>query len=114
VASTPPPLPPSKPPTVEYQRPLPPGQSLSGSQTYNLVSDTVTGVNVRWKDNVYQLLAGAIVSVVAALCVAGAKSLPFAPAIIIGIIGGFVLGVFGWGIFLAIYRGLRHARGKHD
>ena len=32
-------------------------QTMTGRQTYNLVTDTVVGPNVRWKDNLFQGLA---------------------------------------------------------
>lgn len=34
--------------------PSPAGNAPSGSEIYNIVTDTVIGVNVRWKDNVVQ------------------------------------------------------------
>ena len=84
-----------------------------GRQAYNVVTDVVTGPNVRLKDNCLQ-----------ALCIL--ICLPL--GIVIGVLsaddrgfGGFVgglfgvlVGLFGSGIFLMIYRAVRHARGKHD
>ena len=34
-----------------------PQPQVSGRQVYNLVTDTTTGVNVRWKDNLFQAIA---------------------------------------------------------
>lgn len=90
---------------------------------YNIVSDTVVGVNIRKSDNLFQLKVilvcvliavplGAIVGTllsdadtrwVAAL--AGSLALGFA---------GVVLGLFGSGIYLMVYRAVRHWKGKHD
>ena len=33
---------------------------------------------------------------------------------LVGGFGGLIVGLLASGIFLMIYRGLRHARGKHD
>ncbi len=95
----------------------------TGREAYNIVSDTVVGLNVRKSDNLFQLkvilvcvllgvpfggVAGAMLSdaghrVVGA--VAGGIAVGFA---------GVVLGLFGSGIYLMIYRTVRHMKGKHD
>lgn len=97
---------------------LPPGvrapRSLSGVETYNVVSDTVIGVNVRGKDNLFQFLAIVVAAIlgigIGALVsprdrVSGAVFGGFA-----GLVGGLLLS----GIALMIYRAVRHASGKHD
>jgi len=87
--------------------------ALSGRETYNIVSDTVVGANVRLKDNVLQavvigvcLLLGTVIgAVVTRDRIAGA------------VLGGFIgllAGLFGSGIFLMVYRAVRHLRGRHD
>jgi uncharacterized membrane protein YedE/YeeE len=96
------------------QRPIPvPPQSLSARQAYNIVADTVGGPNVRLKDNLYQGLAILICVIAGALVGAIAVRERLAGVIVGGLIG-MVAGLFGSGIFLMIYRSLRHARGRHD
>jgi hypothetical protein len=99
------------------------GSSTTGREAYNIVSDTVAGLNVRKSDNLFQLkvilvcvllgvpiggVAGAMLSDGgnrAAGAVAGGIGLGFA---------GVVLGLFGSGIYLMVYRTVRHLKGKHD
>ena len=100
-----------------------PDKSATGREAYNIVSDTVVGMNIRKSDNLFQLkvilvcvligvpvgaIAGALLSdsnnrLVGAL--GGGLGLGFA---------GVVLGLFGSGIYLMIYRAVRHLKGKHD
>jgi hypothetical protein len=88
-------------------------EGLTGQQTYNLVTDTVTGVNLRLADNLIQGLA------VFAGCVCGAgigalvAEERVAGALIGGLIG-VIVGLFTSGIGLMIYRGLKHLKGRHD
>ena len=87
---------------------------LSASQaTYNTLSDTVTGANLRFSDNCLQatcilacLLLGAVIGAVFV-------QEPIPGAITGGLIG-IVVGLLGSGIFLMIYRDIRHMKGKHD
>jgi len=111
-----------------YVSPEAPGESTAGSSTagrdaYNIVSDTVVGMNVRKSDNLFQLkvilvcvLAGVPLGAIAGALLAdsgnrmlgalgGALGLGFA---------GVILGLFGSGIYLMIYRAVRHVRGQHD
>jgi hypothetical protein len=91
-----------------------PDDQLTPRQTYNVISDTVTGANFRWKDNLFQalfILLGLILGVVIGLVVMSDNR------IIGALTGGFVgllAGLLVSGIFLLIYRGMRHARGQHD
>jgi hypothetical protein len=100
-----------------------PTSAATASETYNIISDTVVGVNVRKSDNLFQLkvilvcvfigvpigaIAGAVLSdsenrLIGAL--AGGFGLGFA---------GVVLGLFGSGIYLMLYRAVCHLRGRHD
>lgn len=88
--------------------------------TYNVVTDTVTGVNVRWKDNKFQAIFVFISIVVTAtlgVILATLNSpwnLPWHGGALIGSFAGLVIGIFGSGIFLMIYRAARHISGKHD
>ena len=76
-----------------------PSEPMSGRQAYNLVADTVTGPNVRLRDNLYQALAIFIGLVLGA---------------VVGAFVGLLAGLFGSGLFLMIYRAVQHARGRHD
>ncbi len=90
-----------------------PDQPVTGRQAYNLVTDTVGGPNVRLKDNLYQGLA----ILVCLLMGAGIGCLAVTERLMGALLGGFLgllVGLFGSGIFLMIYRAARHARGKHD
>ena len=87
---------------------------------YNVVTDTVTGVNVRWSDNKFQaifvsasvVLASLTGAVLAAL---NARwNLPWYGGALIGSFAGLVIGIFASGIFLMFYRAARHIKGKHD
>lgn len=96
-----------KPPAETRQQPL------TGNDTYHLVSDVVVGPNVRLKDNLYQGLAifiCLVLGVVVGLLTATDRILG-------AVLGGFIgllAGLFGSGIFLMIFRAIRHARGRHD
>lgn len=88
-------------------------QPMTSRQTYNLFTDTVTGPNVRLKDNLYQGLA----ILACMLLGAGIGFLVMSDGVAGALVGGFigmVVGLLGSGIYLMIYRTVRHARGKHD
>jgi hypothetical protein len=88
-------------------------EGLTGRQAYNVVSDTVTGANVRLSDN---LLQAAIIGVFLILG-AGIGALMVEVRIMGAMIGGVVgliAGLIGSGIFLMIYRAVMHMRGRHD
>lgn len=90
-----------------------PPQPVSGRQAYNLVTDTVAGPNLRLKDNLVQ--AGVIF--VCCLLGAGFGALSVndrMPGLLMGGFAGMVVGFFGSGLFLMIYRAARHIQGKHD
>lgn len=90
-----------------------PKQPLTGRQVYNLVSDTVTGPNLRLKDNLYQ---GLTILICLALG-AGIGFLAATDGLMGALLGGFIgllVGLFGSGLFLMILRAMRHARGQHD
>ena len=84
---------------------------LSAKQTYNAITDTVTGANVRWKDNLFQavgiffcVLLGAGVGYLVNETVGA----------VIGVIAGLIGGVLVTGTILMIYRAIQHSRGEHD
>jgi hypothetical protein len=87
---------------------------------YNVVTDTVTGVNVRWSDNKFQALFVLISMVVSSLLGAllavlnSQWDLPWYGGALIGSFAGLVIGIFASGIFLMFYRAARHIKGKHD
>ena len=88
--------------------------------TYNVISDTVTGVNVRWSDNRFQAIFVAISVIVTALLGAllaalnPSWNLPWYGGGLIGSFAGLVVGILGSGIVLMFYRAARHVKGKHD
>ena len=86
---------------------------ITERQVYNLVTDIVSGPNVRLKDNLYQGLA-----ILGCLFLgAGIGFLAMTDGLMGALLGGFIgllVGLFGSGIFLMIYRAIKHARGKHD
>ena len=92
----------------------------SGQAAYNVVADTVTGVNVRKSDNLFQaifilvtiLLLAALGAVLAA--VYGGEDLPWFGGALIGAFAGLVAGFFSSGVFLMIYRAVRHIKGRHE
>lgn len=92
----------------------------SGLAAYNVVTDTVTGVNVRWSDNRFQAVF--VASSVAVLAIVGAIltklnpswNLPWYGGGLVGMFAGLVFGVFASGIFLMFYRAWRHLRGDHN
>jgi hypothetical protein len=89
-----------------------PADDPSERETYNIVSDLATGVNIRKKDNLYQLatigiglLLGAVIGF---FCTSD-----HAPGAIVGGFVGVLVGLFGSGIYLMIYRFVRHLQGHH-
>jgi len=99
------------------------GGATTGRETYNIISDTVVGMNVRKSDNLFQLKV-ILVSVLVGVplgAIAGAL-LSDSDNRMLGALGGglglgfaaVVLGLFGSGIYLMIYRAVRHFQGQHD
>jgi hypothetical protein len=88
--------------------------------TYNVVSDMVTGLNVRKSDNKLQaififvsLLIFAAIFAFLALINPG-WNLPWYGGAVVGAFLGLVFGFFTSGIFLMVFRAIRHMQGKHD
>ncbi len=90
-------------------------KDLTGRQVYNLVTDTVSGPNLRLSDNLIQLLAVVVCAgagaAVGALAIFTEERLLGA---VLGAIVGLIVGVLVSGVAIMIYRCVRHARGKHD
>jgi hypothetical protein len=88
--------------------------------TYNVVTDTVTGVNLRWSDNRFQAIfvfIAVLVIAISGAILAAVNShwnLPWYGGALIGSFAGLVIGIFGSGIYLMLYRAARHIKGKHD
>lgn len=98
----------------------PPDGITTGKAAYNVVSDTVTGVNLRGSDNKFQakfvavsVLLLTVIGAILALLNSSWK-LPWYGGAMAGAFAGLVFGILASGIFLMIYRAVRHAQGKHD
>jgi len=96
-------------------------QSVSPARAaYNAVSDTVTGVNLRWSDNKLQAIfvfASVVIASLTGAVLAALNArwnLPWYGGALFGAFAGLVIGILGSGVFLMIYRAARHIKGKHD
>ncbi|MFZ1935742.1 MAG: hypothetical protein WCB27_05535 [Thermoguttaceae bacterium] len=92
--------------------PSPAGNAPSGSEIYNIVTDTVAGINVRWKDNVIQF-AVIVACVPIGALIGTLVTEDWRPGALIGGFVGLLAGFFGSGTFLMIYRFIRHMRRDH-
>lgn len=104
---------PTPPVTPEYQTPGQTKSPLSGRDAYNVVTDTITGPNVRLRDNLIQLAA----VVAGALLGAGIGALTMQDRLVgamVGAVCGLIGGVLISGAALGIYRATRHIKGKHS
>jgi hypothetical protein len=124
----------SQPPTPKPssdQGPVPPvdreedttGKTSTEREAYNILSDTIGGVNFRKSDNWFQLKVILICSLIGIPlgAIVGACLSDSGERLVGTLVGGLglgfvgvVLGLFGSGIYLMIYRGARHLKGKHD
>ena len=92
----------------------------SGRAAYNVVSDTVTGVNARKSDNKFQaifiLVSIPIFAVVGAIVVLFQPHwmIPWVGGAVLGAFAGLLIGLIASGTVLMLYRGKRHLDGKHD
>ncbi len=92
----------------------------TAKESYNMVADTVTGVNVRWSDNKLQAIfvfASVVIAFLigATLAVLNPRwNLPWYGGALLGVFLGLVFGIFASGVFLMFYRAARHLKGKHD
>jgi hypothetical protein len=112
---------PFQPPVDTANRNKDEAQGLTSSRAaYNVVTDTVTGVNVRWSDNKFQAVFVVISIIVAAslgallAAINTQWNLPWYGGALIGSFAGLVIGILASGIFLMFYRAARHLKGKHD
>ena len=114
MSEAPQPFEPPKAPNVETS------SASAPDSAYNVVTDLVTGVNVRGSDNKFQaifigisvLVFALIASVIVALN--ASWNMPWYGGAMLGAVVGLIFGLFASGIFLMIYRAMRHFRGKHD
>jgi len=90
-----------------------PQERMTNREAYNLVTDTVAGPNLRLSDNLFQGVA----ILVCLLLGAGIGFLVMTDGLTGALLGGFIgllTGLFGSGIFLMVYRAVKHIRGKHE
>jgi hypothetical protein len=86
---------------------------ITSQQLYNIATDIGTGVNYRVRDNIIQ----ASIIAVCFLLGIGIGCLVITDRITGGVLGGFIgllVGLFGSGFVIMVYRGWRHTQGKHD
>jgi len=88
-------------------------QQTPSKGSEKVFSDTITGVNTRVSDNVFQAAAIAVCTVLGAVIGAIAFQERIPAALGCGFVG-LIVGLFGSGIFLMIFRAVQHLRGKHD
>jgi hypothetical protein len=88
-------------------------EGMTERQVYNLVTDVVAGPNIRLRDNLIQGLAvliALLLGVVLGLLVAHDPLM----GALVGALLGMVIGLFLSGIYLMIYRAVKHMKGQHD
>jgi hypothetical protein len=86
---------------------------MTNRQQYNLVTDTIAGPNIRLKDNVIQgisVLVGVLIGAGVGWSVVDEPM----PGLLGGSLVGMLVGVFGSGLYLMIYRATKHIRKDHD
>ena len=103
-------------------------KGITSKETYNIVSDTVVGVNARKSDNLLQAKI-IIITIIIGAIIGGIFSQDFLKNVIelkdssgktlltglgLGAFAGLILGFLGSGIYLMIFRAVKHASGKHD
>jgi hypothetical protein len=118
-------------------------KGITSKETYNIVSDTVVGVNARKSDNLLQakitiitIIIGAIIGVIfngdaeareqlpshlqhlvkePVLKVAlGVVGLENHTGLVAGAFAGLILGFLGSGFYLMVFRAVKHASGEHE
>src|SRR5689334_15965079 len=103
----------SERPPTSSEHPPPKGQPTA-EETYKIITDTVTGANVRVWDNALQAVVAGFCLLLGVLIgwlyfrLSGGDQLM---GVLAGAFVGLLVGLFGSGIFLMIYRALRHIRG---
>ena len=97
-------------PTEPVQDPA--GHGPDVRETYNIITDTVAGPNVRLKDNLFQAVSAIVGGIIGALIGLVAIGGPIAGLLVGGVLG-VIGGVFISGFVLMIYRAVMHAKGEH-
>ena len=87
---------------------------MTPEESFKMVSDTVAGPNLRLKDNLIQGIAIFACLVVGAGIGAAVVVEERLVGAVAGAFVGLLVGLFASGIFLMIYRAVRHLRGRHD
>jgi hypothetical protein len=87
--------------------PATPTMKSATYETYQLVTDVATGVSFRKSDNFYQAVA-IFVSVLLGVPIGWAIGRWSVEGAVLGGAAGLLVGLFGSGIFLMIYRLFRH------
>jgi len=86
---------------------------LTDRQTLNVMFDTVYGPNIRRSDNLYQALA-IVACLILGVALGALLMSDWRAGVFVGGFIGLLVGLFGSGIFLMVYRAISHARGRHD
>src|SRR5262245_46420603 len=88
-------------------------KDLTAREAYNIVTDIGGGINVRWRDNLYQA-AFIFVSMIVGTGLGAVFMSDWLSGLFVGAFAGLLFGLFCSGVFLTIFRFLRHVRGRHD
>ena len=91
---------------------VPPDGALSEREVYNIVSDLGTGVNLRRRDNLLQLAAIGV-SLFLGVSIGAMVVQDRLLGILAGGVVGVLVGLFGSGVFIMVYRFICHIRGNH-
>ncbi len=90
-----------------------PNKPLTARQTYNVITDTAIGPNVRLKDNLIQavlILASVLIGGGVGAMVNNDRLTGLLAGGFIGLVAGFLVSGMG----LMIYRAVKHLKGQHD
>ena len=96
------------PPVIGYTKNK---SELTAKDTYNIVSDTVGGINARKSDN---LLQAKIVIITIIVCLIMGGIFYGKTGLVLGALAGLIIGFLGSGFYLMIFRAVKHASGEHD
>ena len=90
--------------------PTPAGDGVTAGDSYRIVTDLVTGPNLRWRDNLFQ----AVFILVTLVLAVGVGALFWGvPGALVGGLAGLIGGLILSGAVLGIYRSYRHVQGRH-